>query len=79
MKMQRQVTNERQDTTKSFVTRAVEYVKEHYADQELSIETICSYLNVSAAYFSTVFKKETGKHLSIISRTIAWSRQWICF
>ena len=61
MKMQRQVTNERQDTTKSFVTRAVEYVKEHYADQELSIETICSYLNVSAAYFSTVFKKETGK------------------
>ena len=53
--------NERQDTTKSFVTRAVEYVKEHYADQELSIETICSYLNVSAAYFSTVFKKETGK------------------
>ena len=61
MKMQRQVTNERQDTTKSFVTRAVEYVKEHYADQELSIETICSYLNVSAAYFSTDFKKETGK------------------
>lgn len=61
MKMQRQVTNERQDTTKSFVTKAVEYVKEHYADQELSIETICSYLNVSAAYFSTVFKKETGK------------------
>ena len=55
MKMQRQVTNERQDTTKSFVTRAVEYVKEHYADQELSIETICSYLNVSAAYFFHCF------------------------
>ncbi len=33
MKMQRQMTNERQDTTKSFVTRAIEYVKEHYADQ----------------------------------------------
>ena len=27
----------------------------------MSIETICSYLSVSAAYFSTVFKKETGK------------------
>lgn len=61
LKMQRQVLNERSDTTKSFVTRAIEYVKEHYADQDLSIETICGYLNVSAAYFSTVFKKETGK------------------
>lgn len=60
-KMQKQLLNERQDTTKSFVTRAMEYVKEHYADQDLSIETICGYLNVSAAYFSTVFKKETGK------------------
>ena len=61
IRMQRQITNERQDTTKSFVTRAIEYVKENYAKQDLSIETICSYLNVSAAYFSTVFKKETGK------------------
>lgn len=61
IKMQQQILNERIDTTKSFVTKAVEYVKEHYGDQELSIETICSYLNVSAAYFSTVFKKETGK------------------
>lgn len=61
MKMQRQVLYERQDTTKSFVTKAIEYVKEHYGDQDLSIEIICSYLSVSAAYFSTVFKKETGK------------------
>lgn len=61
IRMQRQITNERQDTNKSFVTRAIEYVKENYAKQDLSIETICSYLNVSAAYFSTVFKKETGK------------------
>lgn len=60
-KMQKQVLNERQDTTKSFVKKAVEYVKEHYADSELSVETICSCLNVSTAYFSTVFKKEMGK------------------
>lgn len=61
LEIQRQVLSERSDTTKSFVTRAIEYVKEHYADSNLSIETICGYLNVSAAYFSTVFKKETGK------------------
>ncbi len=60
-KMQSLVLNERQDTTKSFVTKAAEYVQEHYADKELNIEAVCKYLNVSAAYFSTVFKKETGK------------------
>lgn len=60
-KMQMEVISERSDTTKSFVARAIEYVKEHYADKDLGIETICGYLNVSAAYFSTVFKKETGK------------------
>ena len=61
LKMQCQVMTERSDTTKSFVTRAVQYVQEHYGDHTLSVETICGYLNVSAAYFSTVFKKETGK------------------
>lgn len=55
------VARERQNTTKSFVTRAEEYVREHYADQDVSIETVCRTLGVSAAYFSTVFKKETGK------------------
>ncbi|MBO5995057.1 MAG: helix-turn-helix transcriptional regulator, partial [Firmicutes bacterium] len=34
---------------------------DHYADQDLSIDFICNYLGVSSAYFSTVFKKETGK------------------
>lgn len=60
-KMQNMVLNERLDTTKSFVTKAVAYVKDYYADQNLSVETICKQLGVSAAYFSTVFKKETGK------------------
>lgn len=55
------MTFERQDTTKVFVQNAVEYVKEHYADQDLSVEVICKKLNVSSAYFSTIFKKETGK------------------
>lgn len=60
-KMQDMVSKERQDTTQSFVTNAVSYVEEHYADQDISIGTICRQLGVSAAYFSTVFKKETGK------------------
>ena len=60
-KVQEMLSSERQNNTKSFVTRAVEYVRENYADQSISIETVCRTLGVSAAYFSTVFKKETGK------------------
>ena len=59
--LQKKVLDERQDSTKSFVQKAEKYVKIHYADQELSVEVICGKLNVSAAYFSTIFKKETGK------------------
>ncbi len=49
------------DNSRSFVERARDYVKDHFAEQELSLETICGYLGVSNAHFSTQFKKETGK------------------
>lgn len=64
-RMQDMVLNERDDTVKSFVEQAVEYVHEHYGEQNLSVETVCRNLGVSNAYFSTLFKKETGKPLSI--------------
>ena len=36
-------------------------MEDHYNDSNIGIDTICRELGVSAAYFSTVFKKETGK------------------
>ena len=60
-KMHGLIEDKRSDNTRSFVLKAKEYVEDHYADQDLSIDFICSYLGVSSAYFSTVFKKETGK------------------
>ena len=59
--LQNAVMNERQDSTKFFVKNAEEYVIEHFADQDLGVDEVCRKLNVSAAYFSTIFKKETGK------------------
>ncbi len=59
--MQAMLAEKRMSNTQSFVTKAVDYVNENYADKDLSVEKICSHLGVSAAYFSTVFKKETGK------------------
>lgn len=61
VKMHELIADKRTDNTRSFVTKAKDYVADHYADQDLSIDFICSYLGVSSAYFSTVFKKETGK------------------
>ena len=61
LKMQEKISSERVSSTKSFVDRAKEYVKENYSNKDLTIEMVCSYLAVSSAYFSTVFKKETGK------------------
>ena len=61
VKMQQLISDERQSSTQSFVDKAEEYVRQNYADSELTIESICNYLGVSSAYFSTIFKKETGK------------------
>lgn len=52
--------NARSSSTKSYVFKAMDYVHNNYADEELSLDHICRILNVSNSYFSTVFKKETG-------------------
>lgn len=57
---QENLVNTRNRSTKSFVLRAQEYVREHYTDDGLSLDSICEELGVSNSYFSTIFKKETG-------------------
>lgn len=50
----------RNQSARSFITRAKEYVYNHYMDEELSLDVVCRFLGVSNSYFSTVFKKKTG-------------------
>ena len=50
----------RSSSTKSFVSKAKEYVQQNYAKEELSLDCICEVLGVSNSYFSSIFKKETG-------------------
>ncbi len=61
LKMQEEIRIGRSDTTRTFIGKAKEYIREHYADQDLTVDKICGVLGLSAAYFSTLFKKETGK------------------
>ncbi len=60
-KMREVIRQERVNKTRSFVSRAREFVSDNFADSDLTVDMVCSKLAVSAAYFSTVFKKETGK------------------
>ena len=52
--------HERSDSTIRLTEQAKAYIGEHYKENDLSAETLCHQLNVSAAYFSTIFKKEVG-------------------
>lgn len=59
-KVRDSVRRERNDTAKLLVEMAIEYIDKHYHDSELSTQTLCEYLNISATYFSILFKRETG-------------------
>lgn len=51
---------ERDNTIKNIVSEAKLYIQQNYMNPDLSVDIICKHLNISSAYFSTVFKKETG-------------------
>lgn len=41
--------------------KAREYIKQNYFCQDISLESVASYVNLSPNHFSTVFSQETGK------------------
>lgn len=51
---------QRSDSAWRTVERAKHYIGQHYADSELSVESVCTHLHLSPAYFSTLFKREEG-------------------
>lgn len=53
--------SENSSSGKRQAVEAMEYIQEHYADQDLSLNSICSYLGISISYFSTIFKEATGE------------------
>lgn len=64
-KIRRVIRDERKDSTKMMVEDAKVYINENYDKCDLSIEKVCEQMVISAAYFSTIFKRETG--LSFVS------------
>lgn len=55
------MNRERDNTTRKVILEAKRYIHEHYQNPDLSVEMMCRQLHMSPAYFSTIFKKETGQ------------------
>lgn len=55
------INRERTDTVKHLIIEAKKYIHENFSNSELTVEMVCSHLHISQAYFSTLFKKETGQ------------------
>ena len=60
-KMRQVLCDQRKNTHKSVIDKALEYIRDNYADPNLTVDFMCERLGLSGAYFSTLFKKETGK------------------
>lgn len=64
------IRRERKDTAKSIVKKARDFILNHYHNSELSVDMLCGELGISPAYFSTLFKKETGmSYVSYLTET----------
>ena len=60
-RMNEALNQARDNTTRKAIVEAKSYIQENYADPELSVDMLSRHLHMSPAYFSTVFKKETGQ------------------
>lgn len=70
LRIQALFRRQRTDSAGQTVERAKAYIREHYGESDLSAERLCDHLHLSPAYFSTLFKRETGMsftaHVTVI-------------
>lgn len=60
-RMNESMDRERDNTTRKVILEAKQYIQNNYQNPDLSVEMLCRQLHMSPAYFSTLFKKETGQ------------------
>lgn len=53
---------------------AVDYLEQNYSNSELSLNSICEYLNISTSRFSSIFKESTGKTFTEVLTNIRMER-----
>ncbi len=60
LRIQELIRQRRTDSAGELVQQAKRFINDHYAESDLSVERLCAHLHLSAAYFSTLFKREVG-------------------
>lgn len=60
LKLHELLGRQRSDSAWRLVEQAKAYIADHYTDEHLSVETLCSHIHLSPTYFSTLFKREVG-------------------
>ncbi len=50
---------QRSPVNRKYVNLAMDYIEKNYADSELNLNAVCSYLNISPSRFSAIFKAAT--------------------
>ncbi len=56
-----ELENQKNTTGKKHALRAIDYIEKNYADPDLNLNSICSYLSISTSRFSTIFKNAMGE------------------
>ena len=51
---------------KRVIEKAKQYIKEHYKEEQLNLSQVSEAIGLSAVYFCSLFKEETGHTLSLI-------------
>lgn len=60
LRIQSLIRRRQTDSAGRTVELAKDFIQQRYGESDLSVETLCTYLHLSSAYFSTLFKRETG-------------------
>ncbi len=55
----KEIASRRQDSCRQMVREAIDYLRHHYHEDDLSIDKVCGVIHISPTYFSSIFKKET--------------------
>jgi len=59
----------RKGNVKNIIAKSQKYILEHFSDYGISLQTISEHVRLSPAYFSKLYKKETGEsYIDYITR-----------
>ena len=60
------------------ISKAIEYVNQHYADEDISLQKVADFIHVSHPYLSNLFKLEIGRNIPNMYLKDEWRPPIVC-